>query len=79
MSDRARVCPLCGDPRLKAAFHERMAWIIVFLLSIPSLLGVFWALFLATGISAPQQAATIAGCLGMTVIPYCYARAVEKY
>jgi hypothetical protein len=29
--------------------------------------------------SAPQQASVFAGCLAAVVIPYCYARAVEKY
>lgn len=79
MSNRATACPMCGDFTHASRGHERFAWVIVFLISIPSLLGAFWALALATNISAPQQCGIIAGCIAMTVIPYCYARAVEKF
>jgi hypothetical protein len=43
------------------------------------LFGIFWASFMANSISAPQQCAIIASCIGMTIVPYCYARAVEKF
>jgi hypothetical protein len=48
------------------------------MISIPAILVTFWALF-SSGLSAPQQASIFAGCMAATVIPYCYARAVEKY
>lgn len=79
MSDRARACPLCGDEEQDRTFHGRLSWFVVWLFSIFSLLTIFWASFLASHISAPQQCAVIAGAIGMTVVPYCYARAVEKF
>jgi hypothetical protein len=79
MSERAAACPICGDFNPRARGHERFAWLVVFLISIPSVFGAFWALLVDKGISAPQQCAVIAGCIAFTVIPYCYARAVEKF
>jgi len=82
VSTASIVCVHCGHPtpaHKAEAGHGRFAWGVVFFLSILNLFGVFWAMFLASGISAPQQAAIISGCIGMTVIPYCYARAVEKF
>lgn len=79
ISSRAPSCPRCGDViPVRRSGHEMFAYAVVFLISIPSLLGTVWALFLATGISAPQQCSVVAGCMALTVIPYCYARAVEK-
>lgn len=82
VSPNADRCPHCGNQLEGIGLeskHEKFAWGVVFLLSLLNLFGVFWAMFLATDISAPQQAAIIAGCIGMTVIPYCYARAIEKF
>lgn len=79
MSKRATACPICGDFFAQSRGHERFAWMIVFLVSIPSVLGAAWALLIAKDISAPQQCGIISGCIAMTVIPYCYARAVEKF
>jgi hypothetical protein len=79
MSDRAIACPLCGDTaKRRLNFHDKLSWLVVWLFSIFSLFGIAWASFFANGISAPQQCAIIAGCIGMTIVPYCYARAVEK-
>jgi hypothetical protein len=79
MSDRAAACPSCGDTaKPRPNFHDKLSWFIVWLLSICSLFGIVWASVIANGISAPQQCAIIAGCIGLTVVPYCYARAVEK-
>ena len=79
LSDRAVACPLCGDTTKRPSFHHKLAWFVVWLFSIFSLFGVIWASILATGVSAPQQCAIIAGCIGLTVVPYCYARAVDAF
>jgi hypothetical protein len=79
ISDQAAMCISCGHPQEQRGAHQSFAWVVVFLLSICSLLGVIWAMFIEDHISAIQQAATVAACIGFTVIPYCYARALEKY
>jgi hypothetical protein len=82
ISPKAKACPHCGHPVGKKASetaHGRFAWGVVFLLSVLSIIGVFVATFMESDISAPQQCAVIAACIGFTVIPYCYARAVEKF
>jgi hypothetical protein len=79
MSDRAPACPTCGDIGRRLDFHSKLAWFVVWLFSIFSLFGTVWASVMVTGISAPQQCAIIAMCIGITVIPYCYARAVERF
>ncbi|HET6805985.1 MAG TPA: hypothetical protein VFH59_11155 [Frateuria sp.] len=79
MSKRALACPMCGDTPNRRTFHDKLAWFVVWLFSIFSLLCIFWATFVADGISSPQQCAVIAGAIGFTLVPYCYARAVEKF
>lgn len=82
VSAAAVECVHCGHPtpkRQEAYGHRRLAWGVVYFISIFTLFGVFWTMFLASGFSAIQQATIIAGCIGLTVIPYCYARAVEKF
>lgn len=79
MSDRALACPMCGDAPNRLTVHDKISWFVVWLFSIFSLFGIFWVSFMANGISAPQQCAIIASCIGMTIVPYCYARAVEKF
>jgi hypothetical protein len=82
VSGAAVECVHCGHPTPKRRAdhgHLRLAWGVVFFLSILSLFGVFFSTFLADHMSAPQQCAAIAACIGFTVIPYCYARAVEKF
>ena len=82
VSSSCTSCVHCGHPtplNRQVTGHEKLAWAVVFLSSIGSLLTIFWATFLADNISAPQQCAAIAGAIGFTVVPYCYARAVEKY
>jgi hypothetical protein len=79
LSTRATTCPRCGDFVAAPRGHERFAWFVTFFFSIGSLFFTGWALLFASGISAPQQCAIITGCIGFTVIPYCYARAVEKF
>lgn len=79
ISTEANACPHCGHAPKSHSAHHAIAWFGVWIMSIISLVGILWALVLATGISAPQQAAIIAGFIGITVAPYCYARAVEKF
>jgi len=70
---------MCGDAPNRLTVHDKISWFVVWLFSIFSLFGIFWASFMANSISAPQQCAIIASCIGMTIVPYCYARAVEKF
>lgn len=79
MSKRALACPMCGDTPNRLTFHDKVAWFVVWLFSIFSLLTILWASFAADGLSAPQQCVVIAGAIGFTLVPYCYARAVEKF
>lgn len=82
ISPESKACPQCGHPtnRKRAESpHESLAWAVVFIASIFSLIGVVVAMFVEDNISAPQQCAAVAACIGFTVIPYCYARAVEKF
>lgn len=82
VSDAANSCVHCGHAtplQRHVTGHEKLAWAVVFLSSIGSLFTIFWTTFLADNISAPQQCAAIAAAIGFTVVPYCYARAVEKY
>jgi len=50
-------------------------WVITMLGCLAGGLGLVFALFLD---SAPQQAAAAAISIGFAVVPYCFARAIEK-
>lgn len=82
VSSVATSCVHCGNPtpsKRRGAGHAKFAWAVVFLASIGSLLSIFWASALADNLSAIQQCAVISSAIGFTVVPYCYARAVQMY
>jgi hypothetical protein len=70
---------MCGDAANRLTGHDKFAWLMVWLSSIVSWFGIFWVSFMVHEISAPQQCAAIAGAIGFTLTPYCYARAVERF
>jgi hypothetical protein len=51
-------------------------WILALLGSIAAGLTLFGGILFSNG--APQQAAAAAIAVGFAVIPYCFARAIEK-
>jgi len=78
LSPRAESCPNCGDRRGSRGFLAKLAWLVTFLATLPAAALTAWGLF-GTEMSAPQQASLFAGAAALVVVPYCFARAVEKY
>lgn len=75
MSSWAKSCVHCGWTRYRPFL--RLSWAFVFVLSVLGMIGLLFAIFSGT-MSAPQQGAAAACSTGLAVIPYVWARAIEK-
>lgn len=78
ISLNAVACPRCGHISSRKGFHYALKWATTVAGSVVCVLMVFDAL-ISGGMSAIQQAAEIAGGVGLAVGPYVYSRATDCF